>query len=98
MPKRFTLSLLLTAWIGASTVAPSRISAQIPSPEDEFGFPCGADFKMLGWGQIVDYYNKLGSLSDRIEVRELGKTHQGRPFIVAAISSEANMAKLDRLR
>lgn len=76
-----------------------RLAAQnIPTPDEVFGHQCGADFKIIGWDAIVDYYRTLDERSPRIAVQELGKTHQGRPFIVAAISSEENMARLDEIK
>ena len=42
--------------------------------------------------QIVDYFRKLGAASDRIAVREVGRSTEDRPFIAAVITS----AGLDR--
>jgi len=71
---------------------------QIPKPEEFFGQKPGADFKMLRWDKIHEYFQMLGDLSDRIEIHELGKTTLGNPFILAVISSPENLARLDSIR
>jgi hypothetical protein len=43
---------------------------------------------------LVAYFRRLAEASDRIKVDELGKTTPGRPFILATISSPANLARL----
>ncbi len=71
----------------------------IPTPQEHFGFQLGADRKLARWPAIVDYFDKLGAAgSGRIKVEHLGKTTEGRPFISAVITSEANMSRLDELR
>ncbi len=70
----------------------------IPRPEDVFGFKPGADYKLAGYEQMLAYYRRLDASSDRIKVVEVGPTAQGRPMILAIISSEANMAELTKYR
>ncbi|MCJ7682612.1 MAG: hypothetical protein MUP70_17920, partial [Candidatus Aminicenantes bacterium] len=81
--------LLLTACLS---------SAQIPKPEEVLGFKIGTARKMADMNQIVDYFQKLGKASDRVVVRELGKTTEGNPFIVAIITSAANHRELEKYR
>lgn len=69
-----------------------------PAPREVIGFTPGDDFKLAWWAQIVDYFKKLDRASDRVAVQELGKTTLGRPFILAVISSPANLARLDRFK
>lgn len=71
---------------------------QIPKPEEFFGHKPGADFNMLRWDKIHEYFQILGDLSERIEIHELGKTTLGNPFILAVISSPENLARLDDIR
>jgi hypothetical protein len=70
----------------------------VTSPEREFGFRLGADRKLAGWAQLAAYYQKLGRESNRIRYAEVGKTTEGRPFVVVTISSPENLAHLDELR
>ncbi|MFH2043446.1 MAG: hypothetical protein ABIJ35_13085, partial [Acidobacteriota bacterium] len=57
--------LMLTA--GMST-------AQVPKPEEVLGFKVGTARKMADMNQIIDYFHKLEQASDRVVVREVGKT------------------------
>jgi hypothetical protein len=69
-----------------------------PSPESHFGFPMGEDRKLIPWDKTVAYFQALDRESDRILVRELGKTTEGRPFIAAWISAPENLRNLERYR
>ena len=44
--------------------------------------------------QIVSYFHALDAASDRVVVEEIGKSVEGRPMILAIISSEANIKNL----
>lgn len=88
------LRLVMTAML----VAAVGFSQSIPSPDAFAGFPIGSDGNLLRWEKIVDYFEILDEQSDRVLVRELGKTHNGNPFILATISSPANMARLDEIQ
>src|SRR5271156_1028613 len=72
--------------------------AQPPTPESHFGHAIGVVRELLDWDKVVSYYQSLAKTSDKIRVEELGKTAEGRPFIVATISSAATLRNLDRYR
>src|SRR5258707_13657254 len=86
----WTLSVFLAV---AATAA-----AAPPSPESVLGFRPGADRQLADWTQIVDYFHRLDAASDRVTVEEVGRTTEDRPFLVAVITSEKNMARLDEIR
>ena len=86
----WTLSVFLAV---AATVA-----AAPPSPESVLGFRPGADRQLADWTQIVDYFHRLDAASDRVQVEEVGRTTEDRPFLVAVITSERNMARLEEIR
>lgn len=70
-------------------------AAQAPkSPEQYFGFPMGADHKLVGWPKIVEYFHALASSSNKVKIVEVGKSSEGNPMIIAIISSPENLAKL----
>jgi len=68
------------------------------SPESVLGFRPGADRQLADWTQIVDYFHRLDAASDRVQVEEVGRTTEDRPFLVAVITSERNMARLEEIR
>lgn len=91
-------SLAATAALCFALVAPALAATEIRSPESVLGFHVGEDRKLADWDQIVDYFEKLGAASRRVQVEDVGRTTEGRPFLVVTISSEANMARLDEIR
>src|ERR1035438_10372292 len=77
----------------------SVLAAQnIPAPAEFAGHPIGADRRLVRWEKIVEYMNVIAKGSRRVQVRTLGKTTQGNPFIVVIISSPENLARLDYYR
>lgn len=90
--RRFIIFLLITV-----SYFPGLVAGQsLPSPEEVFGFRMGSDRKLIDWNQVVSYFTALDKGSERIVVRELGKTTLGRPFLLAIISSADNIGNLDR--
>ena len=47
---------------------------------------------------MLAYYHKLDEASDRVQVFDLGPTCEGRRMILAVISSEENIAQLEKYR
>ncbi|MDZ7412238.1 MAG: M14 family metallopeptidase [candidate division KSB1 bacterium] len=72
-------------------VAPGR--AGVPSPEEFFGFRVGSEGLLLDYDQLRSYFYVLSQSSPRIRLHEVGRTTEGRPFLVAVISSVANLAR-----
>ena len=68
----------------------------IPTPEEFFGFPMGADRQLAHWDQMVDYINLIGERSDRVHVRELGKSTLGHPYLLATVSTPDTIRDLRR--
>jgi len=94
--KTFPLLIVVFLYIflGASPV----FSENIPNPETFFGHKPGADFKLIRWEKIHEYFDILGKNSDRILVHELGKTTMGNPFLLAVFSSPENLSQLDKYK
>ena len=74
------------------------VFAQVQAPGDFFGFQLGSDYKLAGWDQIVSYFRMLDDGSEKIQVLDLGQSTEGKPFIMAVISSAENMARLDEIK
>ncbi len=100
MPKHahaFRFILFLCAALIALSPLPAR-SQDIRTPESFVGFQMGADYKLVRWERIVEYFRHVSERSDRVAVRELGKTTEGRPFILAEISAPETVANFPRYR
>ncbi len=77
----------------------SRAQSKAPTtPEEHLGHALAADFTLPDWNTVRGYYEKLDAESPRVELRTLGKTTEGRDLVLAVISSEANLARLERLK
>ena len=70
----------------------------IPSPEEYFGFPVGADHHLIDYQQAVAYWKKLEENSGRIKIFDYGKTSGDRTMMFAAVSSEENISQLDHYK
>lgn len=87
-----------SAWIILlldALVALPALAAEVPSPEAHLGYRPGADFHLTHWPTIVDYFRKVDAASDRVVVRELGRTTEGRPYLVAIVSSPETIRDLE---
>ncbi len=94
---RFLFSLCLILFLLFCIVA--VLEAQvIPPPEEILGFRVGADYHLITYDQAIDYWKKLASVSDRIQLREMGKTTLGLTMYYAVISSPENLASLEEYR
>jgi Zinc carboxypeptidase len=86
--------------LAAAAVVATQASAAtgVPAPESVLGFVPGEDRKLVGWGQVLDYVQALDAASGRLSVEEVGKTTEGRPFVIVTVTSAANHARLQEIR
>lgn len=69
----------------------------IKSPEEFLGYPLGSRF--TPHHRIVDYFEYIASKAgNRVSLFKYGETYEGRPLIVATVSTAENMAKLEEIR
>src|SRR5882672_12382203 len=83
-------SLLLLAVLQA--VGPSG------RPADVLGFEPGTDSMLADWRQVSTYVNGLAQRSPYVHVDTLGRTTEGRPFLLLTITSPANQARLAAIK
>ena len=76
----------------------ARAQAHVTSPKAQLGFNIGDDYKLANYTQFEQYWHKLARESNRMKLVEIGKTAEGRPQLMAIISSPANLAKLARYK
>ena len=82
------LAFVLAAFVSAQT-----------TPEAFLGFKVGADKKLADYNQIKAYFEKLAQEAPKkIKLFTLGESTMKKPLIMAAITSEENLAKLDAYR
>jgi len=89
-----TRSLLIVVALVLAVASPAAALNDVTSPEKFFGFRLGTDKKLARWDKIVEYYRLLSKESDRIQVIDLGPSTEGHPYLLAIVTSPANMMKL----
>jgi len=94
MNRRAFIALSIAALVLA---APAAARAQVQTPEQFFGFRIGTDGELARYPKVVEYLQYLAKSTDRVKFEELGKSTMGAPYVLATISSPANLARLDRL-
>ena len=85
-------SLLLLA------IAAAAAAQTITTPKQQFGFNIGDDYQLATYTQFIDYWQKLDKESDRMKVVEIGKTAEGRPQLMAIITSPENSQETGALQ
>jgi len=95
--RRFSAFLVIAAALVVA--APSSAIAQaIPTPEEFFGHEMGADRQLARWDRLVEYYDLIGSMSDRFVIDHVGMSTLGNPFLIIYASSPENLARLDEIK
>lgn len=69
-----------------------------PTPISILGKNPGDDFYLASYDDAVRYFKALAASSDRIRLFSAGRSSRGVEFMVAVISSPANLAQLDNYK
>jgi hypothetical protein len=96
-------ALLLLPLSGGRPLAGHELASHLPasappSPSDVLGFEPGDDYTLADFRQLRDYFRRLDAASDRVQLQVAGHSTEGNEMLVAIISSEANLARLDHYR
>ncbi|KPK75579.1 MAG: hypothetical protein AMJ79_10895 [Phycisphaerae bacterium SM23_30] len=94
---RFLAVLLVGVFLPLAAGLPAGFG-QVTPPEEYLGFKPGADFHLMSYEEAIGYFEELAGQTDRMIVRDMGETSMGRRMKYAVISSEENMAQLDRYK
>ena len=88
----------LSSVIGLLLLAALPAAAQLPvtSPRQQLGQDLGSDYFLANYRQLVDYWRRIDAESDRVRVEQIGVTSEGRPMLMAVITSPENHARLRR--
>lgn len=99
--RRLVASAAFTLGAGtalALSAVPALAQGRVTSPKEFFGFNIGDDYKLATYTQFIDYWKKIDAESDRMVVQEIGKSAEGRPQLMAIITSPENFKLLDRYK
>ncbi|HEV8578076.1 MAG TPA: M14 metallopeptidase family protein [Thermoanaerobaculia bacterium] len=101
----FSATLSLAQGPSAGLVAPlsrgetldlPQLDEKVPRPEAVLGYPLGARF--TSWDRIVSYLEALDAASPRVKMWEYGRTYEGRPLKLLAVSTAENLERLEEVR
>ncbi|MFY9573674.1 MAG: M14 family zinc carboxypeptidase, partial [Blastocatellia bacterium] len=95
---RVHLIFISTLAVAVSSVQLRAAAAGIPTPQQFLGFRVGEDKKLARWEKIVEYMRIVAGGSNRVRLRELGKSTNNNPFILLEISSADTIKNLDRFK
>jgi hypothetical protein len=71
-------------------------NSAIPLPADVLGYPVGTWH--VRHDQLVNYMYALAEASDRVSIKEIGRTHEHRPLLLLTITSVENQNNIEQLR
>ena len=83
-----------TDWASGSTEL--FVDTMVETPEQFLGYPIGSRYTRHD--QLVAYFQELASRSDKISVREIGRSYESRPLLIATVTAAGNHARLEQLR
>lgn len=90
MKKLFTICFFATSLV-------LTIQAQVKSPDEFLGYELGTHF--TPHHKVADYFRQTAAASSKnVRLIDYGKTNEGRPLLVAVISSVENINKLEQIR
>jgi hypothetical protein len=77
---------------------PLPAQRKITTPKEQFGSEVGADYILINYTRLVDYWRKLAQESDRMKLVDIGKTAEGRTMWMAILTSPDNLKNLERYK
>ena len=73
-------------------------SSTVPSPLKFNGYIAGGVGHLTYAEDVYKYMRALAATTPRVKVFTIGKSEEGREMVLVAVSSEANLNRLDRLK
>jgi Zinc carboxypeptidase len=98
MHRRVRIAAAMAAALVAALLAAPAAQTTVTTPKAALGFDLGDDYQLANYQQIAAYWRTLDAESDRLVVQEIGKTSEGRPQLMAIVTSPANHANLAKYR
>jgi hypothetical protein len=94
---RSLLPALISVALAASALAQTSRET-LTSPKAHFGHDIGADYVLPDYTQLMAYWQQLARESDRMVLDTIGVTAEGRPQLMAIVTSPANHQRLERYK
>src|SRR6266540_2762693 len=90
--------LVACALIAAAVPPPAPAQTRITTPKEALGFNIGDDYRLATYTQLLAYWQQLARQSPRMVLDTIGTTAEGRPQVMAIISSPDNLKNLARYK
>ncbi len=91
--KKYIYSTLILFILAGMAVAEAQ---NVLTPKEHFGFEIGTDYQLVNYSQAESYYKKLAETSDRVLLKDIGKTEEGRTMPMMIISSPENLKNIKK--
>src|SRR5213596_1418199 len=100
---RSTMALRVAALVALPTAAPaapatSATQTRVTAPREALGFDIGDDYHLATYTQLEAYWARLARESRRVALQQIGTTAEGRPQLMAIVTSPENHKRLSRYR
>jgi hypothetical protein len=79
-------------------LVPTALAQRITTPREQFGQNIGDDYFLANFQQLMRYWQKLAAESDRMVLDTIGRTAEGRPQLMAIVTSPENHRNMARHR
>ena len=80
------------------SAGPSSAQTRVTTPMEQLGSNIGDDYFLATYTQLTSYWQKLASESPRMVLDTIGWTAEGRPHLMAIVTSPENHANGERYR
>jgi hypothetical protein len=94
MKKKLILVLIIPLLFSLHIYAQNNIT----TPKQAIGHDVGEDYFLASYTQLSDYWKKLAQESDRLLLKEIGKSAEGRSMLMAVITSPENHRRIGRYK
>lgn len=89
MRKLLLLSLILL-------IVQTGFSQVLPTPEQFLGYAPGTQF--TPYHRVLEYFRAVAAVTPNMQLTQYGTTYEGRPLMLAVISSPENISKAEQIR
>ena len=87
---------LLGVALTLAVAQPATAQSRVTTPMEQFGQNIGDDYWLATYTQLTAYWQKLASESGRMVLDTIGYTAEGRPHLMAIVTSPENINNLDQ--
>ncbi len=77
---------------------PHLLPAQVTTPKEQLGHMVGANYELSNYTELQAYWEKLVGESDRMVLDTIGYTEEGRPQLMAILTSPENHENLTHFK